>query len=361
MPRRSRDGSGGVSALSVSVVVPCYNYGHVLSDCVRSVLEQQDVEVRLLIIDDCSPDDTQAVGQRLAANDTRVEYRRHASNQGHIATFNEGLAWADGEFLVLLSADDQLVPGSLWRAASTMAAHPNVGMVYGRPLLAHAGKPHPRVSGRWRGTDLWSGSRWIRRRCRSGHNCISSPEVMVRTSVQRDVGGYDPACFHTSDLNMWLRIAAVADVAYIRGIPQAVYRVHPDSMLRSQEGPMEDLRQRRIAFDSFFAASASRLPGSERLRRLANRSLSRQALWIASRAFDRGLVDGPDAVPVEEIIAFAFDVNPDAARLREWHGLRLRRRIGAGRSLSFVPFVATGAAHRLHYHLSRARWHLRGV
>ena len=103
----------------------------------------------------------------------------------------------------------------------------------------------PTPSGRWRATDTWRGHDWLRLRCRSAYNCISSPEVVVRTAVQRAVGGYDARCFHTSDLNMWLRIAAVADIAYVRGLPQAIYRIHPGSMLRSQDGPMVDLRERR--------------------------------------------------------------------------------------------------------------------
>src|SRR5205823_5587035 len=80
---------------SVDVVIPAYNYGHYLPACVRSVTSQRGVDVRVLIIDDASTDDTFAVAQRLAADDRRVEARRHVQNQGHIATYNEGLlAWA---------------------------------------------------------------------------------------------------------------------------------------------------------------------------------------------------------------------------------------------------------------------------
>jgi hypothetical protein len=350
-----------MSAPTVSVIVPCYRYASLLEGCVASVIAQSDVDVEVLIIDDCSPDETPEVGCRLAAADERVEYRRHERNQGLVATANEGLRWARGRYVVLLSADDLLVPGSLGRAASVLEAHPGVGMVYGRPLLARAGRPLPEPVGRWRGTDVWAGGAWIRRRCRTAHNCISSPEVVVRTTVQRAVGGYDGACFHTSDLNMWLRIAAVSDIAYVRGVPQAIYRIHPGSMLRSQDGPMVDLRERRAAFESFFATCAPLLDDPAGLRLMAGRALARQALWRASRAVDRGLVDGPAAMPVDELIAFALDVYPAARRLREWHGLRVRRWIGAGRSGWFVPFLATGAAHRVRFHAGRRRWRARGI
>jgi hypothetical protein len=345
---------------SVSVIVPCYGYADVLEGCVGSVLEQQGVDVRVLIVDDCSPDDTPAVASRLAA-DPRVEYRRNEENLGLIATANAGLAWADGDYVVLISADDVLVPGALQRATTVMEANPGVGMVYGHAPYWHVGSPPPRLRGRWKGTQVWRGADWIRLRCRSGHNCISSPEVVVRTSVQRAVGGYDPACTHSSDLNMWLRIASISDVARIRGVAQAIYRVNPKGMLRSAHAPMVDLRERRAGFESFFASSGQRLENAAELRATVGRALARQALWRASRAYDRGLTEGHDALPVDELVAFALDVCDETQRLREWRGLQVRRRIGAGRSLLFLPFVATGAAHRVRGHVSQLRWRARGI
>ena len=42
-----------------------------------------------------------------------MEFRRHPVNRGHIATYNEGLEWASGDYLLVLSADDMLTPGAL--------------------------------------------------------------------------------------------------------------------------------------------------------------------------------------------------------------------------------------------------------
>ncbi len=351
------DRQQGMITPTVSVIVPCYNYGHVLEECMASVLAQEGVDVSVLIVDDCSTDSSAEVGRRLADSDGRIEFRPHRENLGLIATANEGLEWARGDFVVLLSADDLLMPGALCRAATVMERYPNVGLVYGRAIRSSEARPIARVAGRWRATKVWSGAEWIRLRCRSGHNCIASPEAVVRNSVQQAVGGYDPACRHTSDLNMWLRIAAVADIAHIRGTPQAIYRVHAGSMWRSQEGPIDDLRERRAAFDSFFAACASKLERPERLRSLAARTLARQALWKASRAVDRGVGDGLD----EELSDFALDVYPDARRLREWRGLELRRWIGAGRSLGFPPFILTGLSHRLRNHAGWMRLRFKGI
>src|SRR5712692_7491391 len=97
---------------SISVVVPCYKYGHFLEDAVTSVLDDQEgVDVRVLIIDDASPDDSADVARKIAARDPRVEVAVHAANKGNIATYNEGLLeWADGDYCVLLLVEVRLPP-----------------------------------------------------------------------------------------------------------------------------------------------------------------------------------------------------------------------------------------------------------
>jgi len=369
----------------VKVIVPCYDYADCLGECVDSVLGQDGVEVRVLIVDDCSPDRTPAVARGLVQRDDRVEYRRNDRNVGLVATANEGLAWAaDSDYVVIISADDLLVPGSLQRATSVMESQPEVGLVYGRAVQFASGQPLPALgergpgariwsdegwirlplprADRWRGTKVWSGEEWIRLRCRSGHGCISSPEAVVRTSVQRQVGEYDPAAGHMSEVNMWLRVATVADVAYVKGAAQALYRIHTESMsrkmLNDDSGPIVSLTDRRTAFDNFFAGAGAGLPNAGRLHDLVSRTLARQALWRASRAYDQGRVEGASA---DKLVAFALETYPAARRLREWWGLRLRRLIGEGRTLWFPLFLATGAGHRLRAHYDRFRLHARGI
>src|SRR5215469_6910820 len=68
---------------SVSIVIPCYNYGRYLPECVGSVLDQQGVIVDVLVIDDASPDGSAEVARRLAADDPRVRAVCHEENRGH--------------------------------------------------------------------------------------------------------------------------------------------------------------------------------------------------------------------------------------------------------------------------------------
>ena len=111
---------------NVDVVVPCYNYGRFLESCVRSVLEQSLTNVRVLIIDDASSDDSLAIATKLAEEDRRVSVISHAENWGHILTYNQGIEWACADYFLLLSADDFLLPGALARAATILDGNPDV-------------------------------------------------------------------------------------------------------------------------------------------------------------------------------------------------------------------------------------------
>jgi len=350
----------------VKVIVPCYGYAHLLEGCVRSVLDQERVDVAVLIVDDVSPDETPTVGRRLEREDARVTYRRNAENLGLIGTANEGLEWAeDSDYVILLSADDRLTPGSIGRAVAVMEEHPEVGLVYGHAQYFEDDDQLPAVRTGARGARVQSGHEWIRLRCRSGHSCISSPEAVVRTSVQLRVGHYEAECTHASDLNLWLRIAAVADVGYVKGATQAYYRVHSDSMLRSmlgaEGGQVVDLGERRTAFEHFFERVGGRVRDADGLRETARRTLARQALWKASRAYDKGQASGEGAREVDGLVRFALDTSPATRRLPEWWGMQLRRRIGSGRSLAFLPFLLTGAAHRLRVSYGHWRLQARGL
>lgn len=343
---------------SVSVVIPCYNYGQFLEEAVTSALDEQPgVDVRVLIIDDASPDGSAEVALKLAARDPRIEAVVHPVNRGHLATYNEGLLdWADGDYSVMLSADDRLTPGALRRACDLMDAHPEVGFAYGHLVWFTHGEPLPAARTRSRGWSVWPGQWWLERRILAACNCITSPEVVVRTSVQKQVGGYDPRLPHTGDLEMWMRLAAHADVGFLRGVDQAYHRTHGRNMITSYSALM-DLRQVRLAYEMTLDQHAGKLADAARASSVLHRKLGNQALGAAARAYDRGETRDSS---VDELVAFAVDCWPGASRLLRYRTLRLRERIGPRYMRYLRPFIVSAFAHKAQGWLRRRSWKLRG-
>lgn len=304
---------------TVSVVIPCHNYARFLPAAVGSAISQAGVDVDVLIIDDCSTDGTAELGKSLAAANEQIRCVVHPRNLGHVATYNEGIAAVDGEYLVLLSADDLLAAGSLARATALLEAHPSVGFAYGN-VVRFEGDATPGARQGDEGWTIWAGRDWIEERCRAGSGGVHSPEVVMRTSVQRQIGEYRPELPHSGDMEMWLRAACVADVGRIEGADAAFYRVHGENLSHSLcPGPCDDLRARHDAFAAALSAPPG-LDGAQWLYAQARWSLAAKALWLAAENYET-LAAGA----VEELEAFALQMAPNVRGTPGWLHLELLR------------------------------------
>jgi glycosyltransferase involved in cell wall biosynthesis len=305
----------------IDVIIPCYKYGHFLRNCVQSVLSQEGVEVRVLIIDDASPDQTEQVGSELAARGSRVTFWKHEVNRGHIATYNEGLNWASGDYTLLLSADDLLTPGALGRAARLMDAHPEVGFTYGRGIKTSAPEREKNVPTGSYSCRIIPGQEFIRSFCITGENAVDTPTVVVRTTVQKKVGGYRKELPHAGDMEMWLRLAANAAVGFVDA-DQAYYRLHGQNMSVDYRH-LRDFIERKAVFDSFFREYGDLIPEGKELQELSSRGLADHAFWTASQRFDEIRPDG-----YKQYLYFALQVYPPLRYTRRWWVFRLKRLLG---------------------------------
>ncbi len=113
----------------VSFVVPCFNYGRFLPDCLNSIFGQQGhFNFEIIAIDDCSTDDTWKILEGFA--DPRLRLVRHEVNRGHVFTVNEGLTASRGQFVARIDPDDRYRPDFLATLLPRFHA-PRVGLVYG--------------------------------------------------------------------------------------------------------------------------------------------------------------------------------------------------------------------------------------
>jgi glycosyltransferase involved in cell wall biosynthesis len=305
---------------SVDSVVPCYRYGHFLRECVESVLRQSGPELRVLIIDDASPDNTAEIAEELVSSDPRVDYRRHTSNQGLIATANEGIAWARADYMILLSADDYLLPGALSRSVDLMDDHPSVAFTFGGAVaLDQRGERSRLRTGVGPRTRILSGLDFIA--LSRAKNIVPSPTVVVRTSLQKELGGYLADLPHTSDMEMWLRLAAHGDVGVIAA-DQAVYRLHSANM-SSGYSLEQDLLHRKAAIEHFLNSSAARLTNADDVRAWLTHQLALEAISCSSAAFNEGAIESS-----ARLSRLSLNIDPSVQRSRRWWFLACKKVLG---------------------------------
>ena len=341
---------------SVSVVITNFNYARYLQQAVLSALQQRNVEVEVLIVDDHSTDDSAAVIEQLVALDPRVSCVMRGANGGPAVAFNDGVARASGTYLVRLDADDLLTPGSLSRSVAVVERFPGVGLVYGNPVHFHRVVPG-RARMRPTGWSVWAGQDWLALRCAVGVNCITSPEVLMRTSVLREVGGMRQLR-HTHDFELWMRLARAADVARVDGADQAWHREHDASLSASQVDGLRDLQERREAFTVLFTDSHSEEVESGHLLEVAMAALADEAITRTTQAYSAGRGGTSET---EAYMAFAREIHPNLETLGRSRALALALRLGPVAARRSPYLIVKAIQHRVELERRKSRWARTGL
>jgi len=201
--------------MKVSVILTTYNRARVLSQTIDMILRQTLREFELIISDNCSPDDTEAIGRKYEKLDSRVRYRRNDRNLYMPGNLNTGIREARGEYVANLHDDDIYQPSLLEKWAGALDTHPSAAFVFnayralnprGEEVAVYREPLPPCFPGsllieeyfrRWQfGSPVWG-------------------TVMARRTAYETVGLFDSRFGFFSDVDMWLRLASRFDVAYV--------------------------------------------------------------------------------------------------------------------------------------------------
>jgi glycosyltransferase involved in cell wall biosynthesis len=210
----------------VSVVVPCYNGAKYIDDAIWSVRKQIYKDVEIVAVNDGSTDNTQALLEKHASEDSRVRVISQ-SNRGLAGARNTGIREAKGEYLCFLDADDVLLPEKLDKQVRFLNENPSVDLVYSDYFI---GDPHldpvGLVAVRIPKADLIDAYA-----CRNWFGAMSP---LVRMSLINRVGGFDESLPASEDWDYWIRCAQVGTFAYMPGIT-AIYRRHEGEMHKDRK------------------------------------------------------------------------------------------------------------------------------
>ncbi|MGY4531825.1 hypothetical protein ACVW0Y_000941 [Pseudomonas sp. TE3786] len=122
----------------ISVVIPTYNYAQLLPRALDSVLAQWADDIELLVVNDGSQDSTVEVLQGYLQRYADRLQVIHQPNEGAASARNRGIAAAQGRYVLLLDADDELLPKAFAVLRQVLAANPRVAMVLGAQLSVSA-------------------------------------------------------------------------------------------------------------------------------------------------------------------------------------------------------------------------------
>jgi glycosyltransferase involved in cell wall biosynthesis len=280
-------------SVNLSVLMPVYNAERYLAQAVESICRQTCRDFEFVIVNDGSTDGSAGILGDYAARDDRIRLIGRP-NAGLVASLNDGLAAARGEFVARMDADDVALPRRFERQLDYLRRHPECVAVGTRVLVVDPeGWPihvwdsppaHEEIDGRHMAADNEVGA-----------TAIIHPTAMLRRQAVEAVGRYRPAYGQAEDFDLWLRLAEVGRLA---NLPDVLlqYRRHPQGLSASRShlpaylrqiwgARLEAHRRRNLAFDrpaptdSRWTASDSRLHWVEMAWRAGNYATARKHGW----------------------------------------------------------------------------------
>jgi glycosyltransferase involved in cell wall biosynthesis len=216
----------------VSFIVPCYKLGHLLAECVDSILAQSYQDFEVLIMDDNSPDNTSDVAGSF--KDARVRHIRNEPNLGHLQNYNKGISLARGEYIWLISADDRLRSAQvLERYVGMLDRAPNVGFVFCPAMRliddCEAGvMPYSLVSD----SDVVFGGHNFLVQHLVFANIVPAPAAMARKKCYERMNSFPLDLPHTGDWYLWSMFSLYFDVGFCAE-PMVNRRFHTSNMSTS--------------------------------------------------------------------------------------------------------------------------------
>ena len=206
----------------VSVIMSVYNGDRFLAAAVESILTQTYGDFEFLILDDGSRDRSPEILQAYAEQDPRIRLLTQA-NRGLTVSLNHLIEESQGQFLARMDADDLAYPDRLGRQVAFLRRHPQVVCVgTGQRWIDEEGLTLLECVPAQDNATLQA-------QLLAGHTEICHPTAMIRRQAVKVVGGYDPQFNCTQDLDLWLRLGEVGELA---NLPDLLldYRVHADSV-----------------------------------------------------------------------------------------------------------------------------------
>jgi len=223
----------------VSIIIPTYNGATYIAKTIESVIGQTFADWELLVVDDGSDDHTPAIVARFAAQDPRIRLIRQ-KNAGEAVARNHGILSMHprAEYVYFLDHDDVCESDALETLLGSLRANPGVLAAHGLPRFVDMRGELCRIGE----AEAWGRERlalvedtlvpWPIHQPTTfdvlvlRNRIITPGQVLCRRQAIRDIGFFDPDCAESSDLDYWLRLTALGNIAFVDRVVIG-YRQHP--------------------------------------------------------------------------------------------------------------------------------------
>ena len=232
----------------VSIIIPSYNHERFVGRAVESALTQTYQDFEIVITDDASADGSVDILSSYARQDPRIKLFFNRFNYETHAV-NHCIQQSSGEYIAMLSSDDEFHPAKLERQVDFLDQHPEVAAVFTQARIVDEQSRDLPESVNPYCTIFQQPNRsrheWLRRFYFEG-NCLCHPSVLIRRSVYKTLGVYNPLMGALDDLDMWVRICLHHEI-HVLGDTLVNFRIRDAQANVSADTP-ENFR--RVQFET---------------------------------------------------------------------------------------------------------------
>ncbi|NIO20497.1 MAG: glycosyltransferase [Candidatus Aenigmarchaeota archaeon] len=211
----------------ISIVIPSLNHGYFLEEAIKSVFDQEGVNLRIALVDGGSTDKTQGI---LFRYERKFNYLRSRPDKGQAAAINEGISRLENATYVgWLNADDLLLRDGLRTMAHFLDDHSKCVAVFARAYIIDE-----------KGETIGEYPTLPFNKKRFAVSCtICQPASLVRRSAWDAVGGLDESMQTCLDYDLWWRLSRIGQIGYLEQFA-ACTRDHSGSKTRMQRKIVHD-------------------------------------------------------------------------------------------------------------------------
>ena len=229
----------------VSIVIPTYNSEKFIDRTIKSVLNQTFQNFELIIVDDCSVDNTRKMIREFQKQDDRIKLIALEKNSGAPAhPKNVGIKNAKGEYIAFLDHDDEWLPKKLEKQLELFKnSSDNLGFVGCNFLIIDDNRNKSREYC----LPSWPREKFFERFLLG--NISSSSGIMIKQKVLDRIGGFDEKLKFADDWDMWLRISKHFDFDFVSEI-LVKYHLHSTNVT-SNVGIQKELKEFEYMFHKY--------------------------------------------------------------------------------------------------------------
>ena len=211
----------------ISVILPVYNAEKFLNESINSILEQTYTHFELIIVNDGSTDTSQSIIDHYS--DPRIRKINHTQNKGLVASLNEAINNAEGDFIVRMDADDIAFKDRVQKQVQYLLDHPAIDIVGTHAVFFETNTQSPMAN--WE-LDLNTITPSSIKKALTWENCMIHPSICMRSEIAKSLL-YNEHQKNYEDYDLWLR--ATANNINIAKIDESLlyYRVQPNSITQS--------------------------------------------------------------------------------------------------------------------------------